>query len=378
MNWPTIARWALLAVVVVLLVSGQAQVWAEPEPDDVAPAATVLLITVPLVWARRWPLPVLLVVLAGAVLEYASDTGLGQVFFAVLLAVYGLGSWATRRASGVGMALVALGFLSVDLPRLQDGASIDEVVPAWFVFVGVWGLGRWMQHRRAEHAELLAHNAALERDREEAGRAAAAYERARIARELHDLVAHSMAVIVLQAQAGQRVLPADIEAAVRALSAIELMGREGMSELRRLLDVLLVPDDETAESRRPSLAQLDDLVDQVQAAGLEVSVHVAGQPCALPPGLDLSAYRIVQEALTNALKHGARAPASVRVGYGAEVLALTITNPMAPQAGSDGSRVGHGLIGMRERAALYGGELEAGERSEGEFRVHATLPLVVS
>ena len=147
MNWPTIARWALLAVVVVLLVSGQAQVWAEPEPDDVAPAATVLLITVPLVWARRWPLPVLLVVLAGAVLEYASDTGLGQVFFAVLLAVYGLGSWATRRASGVGMALVALGFLSVDLPRLQDGASIDEVVPAWFVFVGVWGLGRWMQHR---------------------------------------------------------------------------------------------------------------------------------------------------------------------------------------------------------------------------------------
>ena len=378
MNWPTGARWALLAVVVVLLVSGQAQVWADPEVNDFAPATAVALVTVPLVWARRWPLPVLVVVLAGAVLDYASDSGLGQVFFAVLFAVYALGSWATRRASVVGIALIAVAVLSVDLPRLQDGASIDEVVPAWFVVAGVWGLGRWMQHRRAEHAGLLAHNAALERDREEAGRAAAAYERARIARELHDLVAHSMAVIVLQAQAGQRVLPADIDAAARALSSIESMGREGMTELRRLLDVLHVHADESVENRQPSLAHLDDLVDQVRAAGLEVSVYVAGQPCALPPGLDLSAYRIVQEALTNALKHGARAPASVRVGYGAEVLSLTITNPIAAQAGAGDSRIGQGLIGMRERAALYGGELEAGERSHGEFRVHATLPLVVS
>lgn len=378
MNWPTVARGALLAVVAVLLVSGQAKVWAQPVDRAIVPAAAVLLITLPLVWARRWPLTVLVVVLVGAALEYASDASLGQVFFAVLLAVYALGSWATRRASGAGMTLVALTVLSVDLPRLQDGASLDEVVPAWFVLAGVWGLGRWMRHRRAEHADLLAHNAALERDREEAGRAAAAYERARIARELHDLVAHSMAVIVLQAQAGQRVLPADIASASRALSAIESMGREGMSELRRLLDILLVPVDESAEDRRPSLAHLDDLVEQVRAAGLEVSVHVAGEPCALPPGLDLSAYRIVQEALTNALKHGSRESARVCVRYGAEMLSLSITNPMAPRAGSDDSHVGHGLIGMRERAALYGGALEAGGHPDGEFRVNATLPLAVS
>ena len=153
MNWPTAARGALLAVVVVLLVTGQVQVWEQPEDGDVVPAAAVLLVSLPLVWARRRPLIVLVVVLTGAGLEYASDAGLGQVFFAVLFAVYALGSWASRRASAAGMALVALAVLSVDLPRLQDGAAIDEVVPAWFVFVGVWGLGRWMQHRRAEHGE---------------------------------------------------------------------------------------------------------------------------------------------------------------------------------------------------------------------------------
>ena len=371
------ARWAFLGLVALLFVSGQLQVWWTPERSDVWAAAAVVLITAPLPWARRWPLPVLLVVLGGAVLEIYSAAGLGQVWFAILLAVYALGSWASARSSAIGMSVVAVGALAIDIPRLQQGAAIDDVVPGWVILAGTWGLGRWLRHRRGEHAALIAHNSALERDREEASRAAVAYERARIARELHDLVAHSMAVIVLQAQAAHRVLPGDVAAARRSLAAIESVGRAGMDELRRLLDVLLVDAEGVEPGARPSLDQLDDLVDQVRSAGLEVTVEVDGTPGPLPPGLDLSAYRIVQEALTNALKHGGRAPTSVRVGYGAETLTIRVSNPAAQAPAGPDPRVGHGLISMRERAALYGGALEAGPGPEGDFVVHATLPLEV-
>ncbi|MGH3335125.1 MAG: sensor histidine kinase, partial [Nocardioides sp.] len=304
-----------------------------------------------------------------------SDAGLGQAWFAILLAVYALGSWGSGRSSAIGMSVVALGTLAVDIPRLQQGAAIDDVVPGWVILAGTWGLGRWMSSRRTEHAALVAHNTALEQDREEATRAAVAYERARIARELHDLVAHSMAVIVLQAQAANRVLPEDVEAAQRSLAAIETVGRAGMDELRRLLDVLLVETEGLEPGARPGMQQLDDLVAQVRSAGLEVTVDVDGTPGPLPPGLDLSAYRIVQEALTNALKHGGRAPTSVRVGYGSETLTIRVSNPAVRTPATPARGVGHGLISMRERAALYGGALEAGPDPRGDFVVQATLPL---
>lgn len=369
------ARWAFLGLVALLFVSGQLQVWWTPERSDVLAAAAVVLVTAPLPWARRWPLPVLLVVLSGAALERYSDAGLGQVWFAILLAVYAVGSWASARSSAIGMSLVGLGTLAIDIPRLQQGAAVDDVVPGWVILAGTWGLGRWMRHRRSEHASLVAHNSALERDREEASRAAVAYEHARIARELHDLVAHSMAVIVLQAQAAQRVLPDSVEAAQRSLAAIESVGRSGMEELRRLLDVLLVETEGVEPGARPSLERLDELVDQVRSAGLEVSVEIDGTPGPLPPGLDLSAYRIVQEALTNALKHGGRSRTRVRVGYGPETLTIRVSNPAARTPAVQNQRFGHGLISMRERAALYGGELVAGPGPEGDFVVHATLPL---
>ncbi len=184
-----------------------------------------------------------------------------------------------------------------------------------------------------------------------------------------------MAVIVLQAQAANRVLPEDVAAARRSLAAIESVGRAGMDELRRLLDVLLVEAEGVEPGGRPSLEQLDDLVAQVRAAGLEVTVDIDGTPGPLPPGLDLSAYRIVQEALTNALKHGGQAPTSVRVGYGPETLTIRVSNPAARAQAASDDRVGHGLISMRERAALYGGALEAGPDPDGDFVVHATLPL---
>jgi signal transduction histidine kinase len=375
MDWQVTARRAFLGLVALLFMSGQLQVWWDPEPSDVTGAAAVVLLTAPLPWARRWPLSALLVILGGALLGYYADAGLGQAWFAILLAVHALGSWGSATNSAIGMSVVALGTLAIDIPRLQDGAAVDDVVPGWVILAGTWGLGRWLRHRRLEHASLLAHNTALERDREEVSRAAVAYERARIARELHDLVAHSMAVIVLQAQAAQRVLPGDVAAAQRSLAAIESVGRTGMDELRRLLDVLLVEVEGIDRGARPTLERLDELVQQVRAAGLEVTVDVDGTPAPLPPGLDLSAYRIVQEALTNALKHGGRAPTTVRVGYGPETLTIRVSNPAALAPAEADRRIGHGLISMRERASLYGGALEAGPDPTGEFIVRATLPL---
>ncbi len=213
------------------------------------------------------------------------------------------------------MSVVALGALAVDIPRLQQGAAIDDVVPGWVILAGTWGLGRWL---RPAAASTPPWSPATRAGARPGGGhpAAVAYERARIARELHDLVAHSMAVIVLQAQAASRVL-CDVEAAQRSLAAIETVGRAGMDELRRLLDVLLVETEGLDPGAGRASSSSTTWSTQVRSAGLEVTVSRRhARP--LPPGLDLSAYRIVQEALTNALKHGGRAPTSVRVGYGSE------------------------------------------------------------
>ncbi len=375
MDWQVTARRAFLGLVALLFVSGQLQVWWDPQRADLADAAAVVLLTAPLPWARRWPLPVLLVVLVGGIVDHVSDAGLSQTWFVLVLMVYALGSWAGARSSAIGMSVVALVVLAFDIPRLQAGAAVDDVVPAWFFLASTWGLGRWMRSRRQEHGDLVARAAALERDREEATRAAVAYERARIARELHDLVAHSMAVIVMQAQAANRVLPDDVEAAGRSLAAIESVGRGGMQELRRLLDVLLVDPVAGDEGSRPSLRHLDQLVSQVAQAGLEVTVEVNGTETALPPGLDLSAYRIVQESLTNALKHAGPVPTRVSLGYGRDTLTIRVTNPAGPPSMGQNGRVGHGLIGMRERVSLYGGSLDTGPGADGDFVVEATLPL---
>ena len=376
MQWPTIARGSFLVVVAVLVVTAQVRVWTSDGSlaERALHAVAALAVTLPLVLVRRWPLTVLLVVLGGAALDQALGGGLGQVWFAFLLAVFGLGRYAGQRASAVGAAVLACAVLSVDLPRLQDGAPLDEVLPGWFILAGTWGLGRWLRWRRMEHDRLLDHNATLERDRDEATRAAVAYERARIATELHDLVAHAMAVIVLQAQAAGRVIDTDPRAAAEALRAIEDVGRQGMVELRRLVEVVVVDSDDDL-AVRPSLRHLDDLVRQVRTAGLPVEVELTGLDEPLPAGLDLSAYRIVQESLTNVLKHAGRVPVQVAVRREPGALELSVRNESGRSESARDARVGHGLIGMRERAALYGGALTAGPTGEGGFLVHAVLPL---
>ena len=376
MQWPTIARGSFLVVVAVLVVTTQVRVWTgDGSPAEQAlHAVAALAVTLPLLLLRRWPLGVLVVVLGGAALDQALGGGLGQVWFALLLAVFGLGRYAGQRASAVGAVLLACAVLAVDLPRLQDGDPLDEVLPGWFILAGTWGLGRWLRWRRAEHQRLLDHNATLERDRDEATRAAVVHERARIAMELHDLVAHAMAVIVLQAQAAGRVIDSDPRAAAEALRAIEDVGRQGLVELRRLVDVVVV-DSEDDLAVRPSLRHLDDLVRQVRTAGLPVEVEATGLDEPLPAGLDLSAYRIVQESLTNVLKHAGRVPVQVAVRREPGSLELSVRNECGGSGAARDGRVGRGLIGMRERTALYGGDLTAGPTGEGGFLVHAVLPV---
>ena len=370
-----------MGTIVVLFVSALVQIWSAPPAYELGGrplnALVAMAFTVPLLIARTWPLPVLLVVLGGAVVNGILGSDLGQPWFAVLLAVYALGAHASTGASGLGMGAVVGGIMAYDIPRLRDGAPIDEVVPAWFMVAGVWGLGRWMQHRHRELDALTERTIVAEQDRRAATREAVAHERARIARELHDLVAHSLAVIVIQAQAADRVLDTDLASARRALDAIDLTGRAGLEELRRLLDLLVDQTQDLDLEARPGLQQLDHLVERVRDAGLPVSVRVEGQARPLAPGVDLSAYRIVQEALTNTLKHAGRpASATIDVTYLPEAVDIRVADSGAPtpRSSASDSRPGHGLIGMRERAALYGGQIEAGPLADGGFGVQVTLP----
>jgi len=198
-------------------------------------------------------------------------------------------------------------------------------------------------------------------------------ERARIARELHDVVAHNISVMGVQAVAANRILKADEPEVRTALTAIETTGRETVDEMRRMLGILRRSDDELALAPQPSLRDIDALVAQVRAAGLRVEARVEGEPRALPAGLDLSAYRIVQEALTNALKHAAPSHVEVVVRYAENAVVIEVSDDGS--GGSAGRGTGNGLVGMRERVALFGGELRAGSRVEGGWALHATLPI---
>jgi len=240
-------------------------------------------------------------------------------------------------------------------------------------FGGAWVLGRALRRRRLATVELRDRAARLEQEREERARAAVAEERGRIARELHDVIAHSMSVIVVQAGAAEQVLEHDPARATEALRSIRRAGTDALEEMRRLLGILRHEDEELTLAPQPSIARIDELLGQARAGGLPVELVVDGRPRQLAPGVELAAYRIVQEALTNSRKHAGAAHAQVTVRYAPDALELDVVDDGRPSQPVEGT--GHGLVGMRERAALYGGVLEAGARPEGGFAVHARLPL---
>jgi signal transduction histidine kinase len=286
------------------------------------------------------------------------------VWLFLLLAVYSGAAHTSGRRALVAAGMT-FGLFVTNLVGDGEGLTADNVIFLGIIFGAPWLVGRAVRQRRLNDEEL----------EQEKTRAAAAImeERARIARELHDVVAHSISVMVIQARGGRRVLRSDPNDARDAFAVIERTGQQALDEMRRLLDMLRTADETLALAPQPSLKELGTLVEHVRAAGLPVQVAVEGEPRDLPPGVDLSAFRIVQEALTNALKHAGPARARVVVRYLADDLEIEVSDD-GPGTG-DASVSGYGLVGMRERVEVYGGELEAGRQPGGGYALRVRLPL---
>ncbi len=305
---------------------------------------------------RRAPVLMLLAISAGIALQCQITRHPPQVLelFVLFAGGYLLGAHASLRRAAAGLGISAVVILSA-----RSGLSVIPILGFWLVGVLV--------HARRRAAALAGQNAALRQQAEQA----ADTERARIARELHDIVAHHLSVIVLQA-AGAR---ASGKAAETALEKIEHSGRQALAETRRLLGVLHDSGEETGLAPQPGIGELDALAASVRAAGLPVNLVISGDHAGMPAAVDVSVYRIVQEALTNILKHAGRACADVTIGCAEEAVTIEITDDGTREPGDRVPAGGHGLVGMRERVAIFGGELCAGPRPGGGFAVRARLPL---
>ncbi len=361
--------------VALLVVGGQIEAWSgQADGPHWAVSLLALAETVPLFLRRRWPVAVPVAVWAAIVgSTYAVDSpGHSIVFF--LSAWFALWSSAANNERRRALGLLALALAGSAL-AVRNDPTAGPTEWLWFnafgAFAWITGIGL---RRRTEHAAALEERAALlERRREEEARLAVAEERARIARELHDVVAHSVSVMTVQASGVRRLLRPEQERERAALEIVEQTGREALAEMRRLLGVLREPDGAPELAPQPGLDRLEALLEQMRAAGLPVDVVVEGEPRPLAPGIDLSAYRVVQEALTNALQHAGEARAVVRLQYRPDRLELEISDDGRPAAHANGH--GHGLHGMRERVTVCGGTIEAGPCPGGGFLVHASLPV---
>jgi signal transduction histidine kinase len=358
---------AVIAVALTALVLAEI-VGGDFETGAVLLVAAGLVLTLPLAWRRVAPLPAVAISMAGAAalaLLTRHDTEPQTPIVVMLVAAYSAGAHLPRREALGGLGLVVAAIL-VDEP--------GDAIVLGPVCLGAWLAGRLWRARERDARRMADLAEALDRERVEEGRIAVAEERARIARELHDVVAHAMTTIVLEAGAERLHLEPGQARTGETLRGIEHTGRQALDEMRRLLGVLRARDDEPALAPQPSLARLHELVEQLRRSGLAVDLRVVGEPAELSPGLDVNAYRIVQEALTNVLKHAGTDSATVTVGYEEGTLAIEVTDDgLGDRPNGAG---GHGLTGLRERVALYGGELEAGERlGGGGFAVRARLPL---
>ncbi|HEY7622944.1 MAG TPA: sensor histidine kinase [Solirubrobacteraceae bacterium] len=339
--------------------------------------ASVLAVLI-LAYRRRAPyatfVGVFVVCAVWLIAAYGWSQGPFTGFLDLVLATFAVGFYGRSPRSLYFFGAVMVAGAVPDVYGLIRGLhEAGDVLPTYIWLAAAFAIGVTLQ-RRELLAGLLSERASrAERERELRAREAVADERARIARELHDVVAHDVSVMVVQAQGADRALEGEQPEVRAALAAIETTGREAIDEMRRLLGILRRSDEELTLAPQPSLAELDALVAGVREAGLPVELEVVGDPIALPPGVDLSAYRIVQEALTNALKHAGPARARVVVRYSDEAVELEVSDDGPGGVVAPGT--GHGLVGMRERVALYGGDLEAGNRGEGGWALRARLPL---
>jgi signal transduction histidine kinase len=351
--------------------------WGKPKALGVALG---LLSTVPVAWRARRPLTAFAIVLfanGACIYAAAPHEAAFQPFVALTLTAYSVGSRTEgRRALWVPPVLL-LASVPVFVAARLHGQDSGNIIPSVVWLVAAWAVGRVVRSWRHKNAALEAANRELQEQRELQAQAAVTVERGRIARELHDVVAHNVSMIVVQAGAAARVLHGEQPDVRNALEVIAATGRETVDEMRTLLGVLRSDDGPSALKPQPGLADLEQLVSGVREAGLPVTLRIEGAPRPLPQTLDLSAFRIVQEALTNTLKHAGLARAEVTVRYEDGLVTLEIADTgHGPDGGSiTGRGTGHGLVGMRERAAMLGGELEAARADSGGFTVRARLPV---
>ena len=366
---------------VTLIVAIDLQVWLTPSVHEpLVPMLGGVLFGGAVAVRRRWAIAgvsaILLVLAVKTVLnpqQGALHSSVG-VMPCLLLVFYGLGAFAPTRQSR-WVAGAALMVTSANL-LATPGRPVASLIPAEGIILCLpYGLGVMMRVRAGRAQAERERAEQLDSVRDLTARTAAYQERARVARELHDVIAHSVSVMVIQAGGARMVMDADPDRAEASLCVIERAGREALAEMRRLLGLFDSGRDLHALAPQPGLADIDQLVSRAKGSGLTAAVRVEGQPVVVPPGLDLCAYRVVQEALTNAIKHVAPARADVCIRWTDDQLEVEVSDDghgpgTSPPAG------GHGLVGMRERVALHGGSLFAGVGPEGGFTVRACLPIV--
>lgn len=379
--WSLVRRHAFDALIVLAALGSVLELVLRSDSTD-APTTTlwfcvpaVLLVVLPLLARRRFPFaaPAALWLVAAAVsfVDGRLVVFTTGAYIAGLSAAFLLGNLRNDLEARLGLA-IALGASAILVYNNPEHVSGEFVfVPALFAIAWLAGFALRERAVQAEAAETRAVQA--ERERETAARIAVAEERARIARELHDIVAHAVSVMVLQVGAVRHKLPSTLADDAEALRGVERTGRAALAEMRRLLGAMRSDGDDVEFAPQPGLDSLDTLVAEVGRAGLPVRVHVDGDPVTLPRAVDLSAYRIVQEGLTNALKHARASYADVTLRYGGGDLQLEVRDDGIGTASSDG--LGHGLVGVRERVKIYGGEMTAGAAPEGGFVLSARLPL---
>ncbi|MCX5247997.1 sensor histidine kinase [Streptomyces sp. NBC_00201] len=347
----------------------------------------VLLLCLVIALRRRMPEKMLLLTIGLGLAQVALDVETTAADFAMLVIVYTVAAtgarWASWLALAVGLCAAPTAQLRWPNEHSSGLGNLATMVFMTVPFALAWVLGDSIRTRRAYFAQLEERATRLEKEREAQAKVAVAAERARIARELHDVVAHNVSVMVVQADGAAYVLDAAPDQAKKALETISSTGRQALAEMRRLLGVLRTGEHKEVGEYvpQPDVEQIDDLVEQCRTSGLPVDFKVEGTPRPLPSGVELTAYRIVQEALTNTRKHGGpNTGASVRLVYFDDGLGLLVEDDgkgapheLYEEGGADGQ--GHGLIGMRERVGMVGGTLDAGPRPGGGFRISALLPL---
>ena len=347
--------------------------------------AFLVLVCVPLYWRFRWPATVAIAVAVNSGVWLFSMFNLSQQppfepAVALMVAFFALGNNGAGQPLIVGTVVAGGLVTGFDLLGGAEGQGIGNVLPAQLLFTLCWVIGRVVRQHRMTATGQQDRADRLEQEQQALAAQAAERERSRIARELHDVVAHSLSMIVIQAAAERRVLAAGQESTGAVLEAIEHSGRQAMTELRRMLGVLRRDDAPLSLSPQPGLSQLPDLVAQLAEANLLVDVSTEGELSRLPPGLDLSAYRIIQESLTNVMKHASATRADVSVRCRPQAVEIEVHDDGRGESGGRGdghpgsTRGGFGLIGMRERAAVYGGHLQAGRAETGGYLVRAVLP----